>query len=86
MVIVIQGGEDFDKKLVEFCVQLFKDETEIDISNNQQFLRRFKEKCEKIKEDLSESLNTEFCIDFVPGSDECILNIKRIDFENVCKD
>jgi L1 cell adhesion molecule like protein len=80
------GGEDFDKKLVEFCVKLFKDKTEIDISNNQKVLRRFKEKCEKIKEDLSESLTTQLCIDFVPGSDECILNINRIDFENVCKD
>ena len=80
------GGEDFDNKLVEFCVELFKNETKIDISNNQKALRRLKTECEKIKEDLSGSLNTEFCIDFVPENDECKFNISRIDFEIVCKD
>jgi len=36
------GGEDFDNKLVEFCMSDFKKKTGLDISNNARALRRLR--------------------------------------------
>jgi len=80
------GGEDFDNKLVEFCVELFKNETKIDISNNQKALRRLKTECEKIKEDLSETEVVDIDIESLAECTNFNSNISRIDFENACKD
>ena len=47
------GGQDFDNKLVEYCIKEFKYKIGIDISNNQKTLRRLKLYCEKAKWVLS---------------------------------
>jgi L1 cell adhesion molecule like protein len=47
------GGEDFDVKIVNFCVDDFKRKTGIDISNNSRALRRLRTQCEKAKRILS---------------------------------
>ena len=47
------GGADIDNLLVEYCINEFKKETGIDVSNNKKALRRLKIYCEKTKEQLS---------------------------------
>ena len=47
------GGEDFDNRLVDYCIAEFKKKTGIDISNNVRALRRLRTQCEKAKRILS---------------------------------
>ena len=47
------GGEDFDNKLVDFCMNDFKKKTGNDISKNPRALRRLRTQCEKAKRILS---------------------------------
>ena len=43
------GGEDFDNKIMEYCIEEFKSETGVDISRNQKAIRRLKKHCEDAK-------------------------------------
>jgi len=52
------GGEDFDNKLVDFCMADFKKKTNIDISKNPRALRRLRTQCEKAKRILSSAHQT----------------------------
>ena len=61
------GGEDFDNKLMRYCIQEFKEDTGIDIENNQKVLRRLKVACEKAKRELSLSQQVEIDIDSLIG-------------------
>lgn len=47
------GGEDFDSRLVNFCIAEFKKKTGIDITNNARATRRLRTQCEKAKRILS---------------------------------
>jgi molecular chaperone DnaK (HSP70) len=47
------GGEDFDNKLVDFCMADFKKKTGNDIAKNPRALRRLRTQCEKAKRILS---------------------------------
>jgi molecular chaperone DnaK (HSP70) len=80
------GGDDFDNKLVEYCMKLFKEETGIDISNNQKALAKLKIECKKYKEELSIENKVEVDIDSLAESTDFSTKILRKDFENVCKD
>ena len=43
------GGADIDNLLVKYCINEFKKETGVDISNNKKALRRLKKECEEKK-------------------------------------
>ena len=47
------GGEDFDGRLVDYCIQEFRKKTGIDISKNSRAIRRLRTACEKAKRILS---------------------------------
>ena len=47
------GGEDFDNRLVDFCIAEFKKKTGIDITGNARAVRRLRTQCEKAKRILS---------------------------------
>lgn len=47
------GGEDFDNKLVEYCVGEFLKKSGIDIRKNKKAMRRLRTQCEKAKRILS---------------------------------
>ncbi len=80
------GGDDFDNKLVEYCIQLFKKKTGIDISNNKKALIKLKIECQKYKEQLSILEEVEIDIDSLAEYTDFNSQILRTDFENVCKD
>ena len=67
-------------------MKLFKDETGIDISNNQKALTRLKNKCQKYKEELSIVNEVDFDIDSLAEGTDFSTKILISDFENVCKD
>ncbi|KAM1053835.1 hypothetical protein ACFX2I_001246 [Malus domestica] len=57
------GGEDFDNKMVDFCVEQFKKKHNLDVSRNSKALRRLRDACEKAKRKLSFTSATDIEID-----------------------
>ena len=47
------GGEDFDNRLVDYCVADIRKKMSTDISSNARALRRLRTQCEKAKRILS---------------------------------
>jgi L1 cell adhesion molecule like protein len=47
------GGEDFDNRLVDYCMAEFKKKTGLDIAGNARAVRRLRTQCEKAKRILS---------------------------------
>ena len=80
------GGQDFDNELVKICIDYFKKNNKIDISNNLKAIRRLKIKCEEIKIQLSNVIETSIEIDGLSEGEDFFMNITRIDFEAKCKD
>ncbi|KAL6126617.1 hypothetical protein ACLB2K_074664 [Fragaria x ananassa] len=79
------GGEDFDSKMVSYCVQEFKKRHGLDVRKNFKALRRLKNACEKAKRRLSSSLTTEFEIDCLAETTDFYITITRAKFEELNK-
>merc|ERR1712164_56284 len=78
------GGEDFDNKLVDYCMTDFKKKTGIDIKNNARAMRRLRTQCEKTKRILSAAHTSEvFCETLAEGEDFST-TISRAKFEELC--
>ena len=80
------GGEDFDNKLLDYCINEFKNESGIDISKNQKAIRRLKALCEKAKINLSSMEETTIDIDSLAEGVDFNITITRPEFENFCQD
>jgi len=80
------GGEDFDNKLVEFCMGDFKKKTGIDISKNARALRRLRTQCEKAKRILSSSHQAPIECETLAGGEDYNCDISRAYFEELCMD
>src|SRR5579862_1286275 len=59
------GGEDFDKKIIDYLADEFKKEQGIDLRNDRLALQRLKEAAEKAKVELSSSVQTEVNLPFI---------------------
>ncbi|HYM71347.1 MAG TPA: molecular chaperone DnaK [Stellaceae bacterium] len=59
------GGEDFDKKIIDYLAEEFKKEQGIDLRNDKLALQRLKEAAEKAKVELSSSAQTEVNLPFI---------------------
>ena len=80
------GGEDFDNRLVNWFVELFKRKTGKDITSNQRALRRLRSACERAKRTLSSSMSTTVEVESLfDGSDLCE-TLTRAKFEELCND
>ena len=79
------GGEDFDNELVKYCIEKFKEENDIDISNDQKALRRLKVACEQAKIDLSNQNDTFIEVQSLSQDIDFELIITRKEFEKICQ-
>ncbi len=59
------GGEDFDKRIVDYLADEFKKENGIDLRKDKLALQRLREEGEKAKIELSSSLQTEINLPFI---------------------
>jgi molecular chaperone DnaK len=59
------GGEDFDKKIIDYLADEFKKEQGIDLRHDRLALQRLKEAAEKAKIELSSSVQTEVNLPFI---------------------
>ena len=59
------GGDDFDKRIMDYIVATFKAEQGIDLSNDKMAMQRIKEAAEKAKIDLSGMTSTDINLPFI---------------------
>ena len=59
------GGDDFDKKIMDYMVADFKSKTGIDLSNDKMAMQRVKEAAEKAKIDLSGMTTAQISLPFI---------------------
>src|SRR6266481_6673645 len=59
------GGDDFDKRIVDWLVEEFKRDQGIDLSQDRQALQRLTEAAEKAKIELSSAIETEVNLPFI---------------------
>ena len=59
------GGDDFDRKVLNWLLDEFKKENGIDLSNDKQAIQRLKDAAEKAKIELSSTVETEINIPFI---------------------
>jgi molecular chaperone DnaK len=59
------GGDDFDKKIIDYMVADFKSKQGIDLSKDKMAMQRLKEAAEKAKIELSSSTNTTINLPFI---------------------
>jgi molecular chaperone DnaK len=59
------GGEDFDKRIIDYLADEFKKEQGIDLRNDRLALQRLKEAAEKAKIELSSATQTEVNLPFI---------------------
>ena len=80
------GGEDFDRRLMEHCIQEFKRKHKADISNNKRAIRRLQTACENAKKTLSGSTVANIEIDSLFEGIDYVTSITRAKFESLCVD
>merc|ERR1711975_72515 len=80
------GGEDFDNKLVDYCMVDFKKKTGIDIKGNPRALRRLRTQCEKAKRILSSAHQAPIECEALAEGEDYNTNISRAKFEELCMD
>ena len=80
------GGEDFDRRLVEHCMQDFKRRFQSDISSSKRSIRRLQTACENAKKTLSSSTIATIEIDSLFEGTDYNTTITRARFEDLCSD
>ncbi len=84
------GGDDFDRRLVDFLAGEFKNEQGIDLRSDPQALQRLFEAAEKAKVELSSVTQTQVSLPFVTadasGPKHLTMTITRSKFEELTKD
>ena len=84
------GGDDFDKRIIDWMVQSFRTETGIDLSSDKMAMQRLKEAAEKAKIELSgvtsSSINLPFITADQTGPKHLDLTLTRAKFNELTSD
>jgi molecular chaperone DnaK len=84
------GGDDYDRRLVDYIADEFKKENGIDLRGDRQALQRLTEAAEKAKIELSSRVETEVNLPFITadqtGPKHLTMNITRAKFEQLTAD
>jgi molecular chaperone DnaK len=84
------GGDDFDERVIHWCVSEFKKGSGIDLSTDSQAMSRLKEAAEKAKIELSGTQTSHINLPFITmkdGNPEHLdLNLSRAQFDDLTAD
>ncbi len=84
------GGDDFDKRVMDYIVDEIKKETKADVKDDQMAMQRIKDEAEKAKKALSNSTTTTISLPFIAQVDGTPVNFEmdltRAKFESLNKD
>lgn len=82
------GGDDIDQAVVNYLIATFKQEQGIDLSKDKMALQRLKEAAEKVKIELSSTIETEVNLPYITadssGPKHLVLKISRSKLESLC--
>jgi len=84
------GGDDIDKRIMDWIVEEFRKDQGIDLSKDRMALQRLKEAAEKAKMELSTVLESEINLPFITadasGPKHLNMKLTRGRFEQMCED
>jgi len=84
------GGDDFDKRVMDWLIDEFKKEYSIDLSQDKMALQRLKESAEKAKVELSSTMSTDINLPFITadsgGPKHLNYTLTRAKFEQLVGD
>ena len=85
------GGDDFDKKIIDYIVKEFKKENDIDLEDDKMAMQRLKEVAEKAKKDLSGMKETQISAPFIVKDEDgepvhLDMTLTRAKFEDLIRD
>ncbi|HEY9866374.1 MAG TPA: molecular chaperone DnaK [Candidatus Obscuribacterales bacterium] len=84
------GGDDFDKKIVDYLAEEFQKNEGVDLRKDKQALQRLTEASEKAKQELSSVTQTEINLPFITatqdGPKHLDMTLTRAKFEQLCSD
>ncbi|CAK20906.1 molecular chaperone DnaK [Listeria welshimeri] len=70
------GGDDFDKKIIDYLVAEFKKDNGVDLSQDKMALQRLKDAAEKAKKDLSGVTSTQISLPFITAGEAGPLHLE----------
>ncbi|MEK9186476.1 MAG: molecular chaperone DnaK, partial [Patescibacteria group bacterium] len=84
------GGDDFDKRIIEYLVNEYKKQEGIDVSKDPLALQRLKEAAERAKHELSTALETEINLPYITsdasGPKHFLIKFPRTKLESLVQD
>ena len=84
------GGDDFDNRIIDWMIGEFRQETGINLGNDQMALQRLRDAAEKAKIELSTVFETEINLPFITadasGPKHMVLNLSRSRLEQLVSD
>ncbi|MGJ5675069.1 MAG: molecular chaperone DnaK [Nostochopsis sp.] len=84
------GGDDFDKKIVDYLAEAFRKDEGIELRKDRQALQRLTEAAEKAKIELSSVTQAEINLPFITatqdGPKHLDMTLTRAKFEELCSD
>ncbi len=84
------GGDDFDKRVVDWMLDEFKKAEGVDLSNDKMAMQRLKEAAEKAKKELSSATTTNINLPFITATNEgpkhFDMNLTRAKFDELTHD
>jgi molecular chaperone DnaK len=84
------GGDDIDKRIMDWIVDEFRKDQGIDLSKDRMALQRLKEASEKAKMELSSIMETDINLPFITadasGPKHLSMKLTRARFEQMCED
>ena len=84
------GGDDFDNRIMDWMIKEFRQESGIDLGNDQMALQRLRDAAEKAKIELSTVFETEVNLPFITadasGPKHMVLNLSRSRMEQLVSD
>ncbi|NLU54277.1 MAG: molecular chaperone DnaK, partial [Firmicutes bacterium] len=84
------GGDDFDKRIIDYVVKEFKAKEGVDLSQDKQAMQRLKEAAENAKKELSNVVSTNINLPYVTltssGPKHLDVTLTRAKFDELTKD
>ncbi len=84
------GGDDFDKKIMDYIVSEFRKEQGVDLSTDKMAMQRIKDAAEKAKKDLSGVMQTQISLPFISQVNNnpvhLDLSLTRAKFDEITRD
>ena len=71
------GGDDFDKKIMDWLIDGFKEENGVDLSKDKMALQRLKDAAEKAKKDLSGVQEAQISLPFISAGENGPLHLEK---------